>query len=111
MQNDIRRLLDAAASAAKEAAWVGLRRRRTSASYYMARDGAFDQAIGGLDDGVMVEVLYDGQFAYGATPDLSPEGVARAAASAMVAAKAASGKGVHRFDTSVRPATRVAYRT
>ncbi|MCP5453838.1 MAG: TldD/PmbA family protein [Spirochaetaceae bacterium] len=111
MQNDIRRLLDSAAAAAKEAEWIGLRRRRTSASYYMARDGAFDQAIGGVDDGVMVEVLYDGQFAYGATPDLSPEGVARAAESALVAAKAAAGRGVHRFDRSVRPATRVSYET
>ncbi len=111
MRNDLRRLLDSAIAAAKEATWVGLRRRRTNAAYYMARDGAFDQAIGGVDDGVMVEVLYDGSFAYAATPDLSPESVGRAALSALNAAKAGKGRGVHRFDQSVRPATVISYET
>jgi predicted Zn-dependent protease len=111
MRSDLRRLLDVAATTAKEAEWLGLRRRRTSATYYMARDGAFDQAVGGIDDGVMVEALYDGQFAYAATPDMSPEGVAKAAATALACAKAAAGRGVYRFDRSVRPATRVYYET
>jgi predicted Zn-dependent protease len=111
MRNDLRRLLDSAIAAVKEASWVGLRRRRTSAAFYMARDGAFDQAIGGVDDGIMVEVLYDGSFAYAATPDLSPESVGRAALSALNAAKAAKGRGVHRFDQSVRPATVISYET
>ena len=111
MRNDLRRLLDAASTAAGEASWLGLRRRRTSAAYYSARDGAFDQAIGGIDDGVMIEVLFDGRFAYAATPDLSPASVARAAVSALACAKAASGRGVHRFDQSVRPATRMSWET
>lgn len=111
MQSDLRRLLDAAHTAAKEASWLGLRRRRTDASYYMARDGAFDQAISAIDDGVMVEVLYDGQFAYAGTPDVTPDGIARAAASAIACAKAAAGRGVHRFDQSVRPATKSRYAT
>ncbi|MBU0929055.1 MAG: TldD/PmbA family protein [Spirochaetes bacterium] len=111
MRSDLRRLLDAAAAAAKEADWLGLRRRRTSAAYYMARDGAFDQAIGGVDDGVMVEVLFDGRFAYAATPDATPAGVARAAASAMVCAKAAAGRGVYPFSQAQRPGTVAEYRT
>jgi predicted Zn-dependent protease len=77
----------------------------------MARDGSFDQAVGGIDDGIMVEALYDGQFAYAATPDMTPEGVAKAAASALASAKAAAGRGVHRFDASVRPATGARYET
>lgn len=111
MRNDLRRLLDAATAAAKDAAWLGLRRRRTSASYYMARDGAFEQALSGFDEGMMVEALYDGCFGYSGTPDMSPEGVARAAASALACAKASAGKGVHRFDASVRPATALRYET
>jgi predicted Zn-dependent protease len=111
MRNDLRRLLDAASAAAAEASWVGLRRRRTSAACYSARDGAFDQAIGGIDDGVMVEVLFDGRFAYAATPDLSTASVARAAVSALACAKAAAGRGVHHFDLSVRPATKLAWET
>jgi len=111
MRNDLRRLLEAAQAAAKEAAWVGLRRRRTSAAYYLARDGAFDTAIGAVDDGIMVEVLYEGNFAYAATPDLSPESVAHAASSALMVAKASKGRGIHRFDQSVRPAAVLRYST
>ncbi|MBN2875462.1 MAG: TldD/PmbA family protein [Spirochaetales bacterium] len=111
MHSDLRRLLDAAAGAAKEASWLGIRRRRTTATYYMAKDGAFDQAIGGVDDGVMVEVLFDGQFAYAATPDTSPASVAAAARSALASARAASGRGVYRFDESVRPPTVTRYET
>ncbi len=111
MRSDLRRLLDTAQSAAREASWLGLRRRSTSASYYMARDRAFDQAISGADEGAMVEVLYNGEFAYAGTPDLTPEGIARAAASALACAKAATGRGVYKFDHSVRPATRNRYET
>jgi len=77
----------------------------------MARDRAFDQAISGADDGAMVEVLYNGEFAYAATPDLTSEGIARAAVSALACAKAASGRGVYQFDHSVRPDTRNRYET
>ncbi|HUW69502.1 MAG TPA: TldD/PmbA family protein [bacterium] len=111
MRNDLRRLLDAATTAAREATWLGLRRRRTTALYYVARDGAFEQAISGFDDGVMVEVMVDGRFAYGATPDMSPEGVSRAALSALTAAKAAAGRSIHSFDLSVRPPATARYET
>ena len=105
MQYDLRRLLDAASAAAPEATWVGLRKRRTNAAWHVVRDGAFDQSSRGYDEGVMVEVLYRGQFGYSATPDLSPSGVAAAARRASVTARSASGRGVHTFDSSVRPAT------
>lgn len=111
MRSDMRRLLDAAGSAAKEASWLGLRRRKTSGNFYIARDGAFDQALGGCDEGVMVEVLFDGTFSYAATPDMSPQGVARAAARALAGAKAAAGHTIHKFDASVRPATVTKYET
>ncbi|MGD9941057.1 MAG: PmbA/TldA family metallopeptidase, partial [Clostridia bacterium] len=84
MQYDLRRLLDAATSAAPEATWIGLRKRRTTAYWHLARDGAFDQSSSGYDEGVMVEVLHAGQFGYAATPDLSPAGVAAAARLALL---------------------------
>lgn len=111
MRYDLRRLLDAAAGAVPEAEWVGLRRRRTTATYLMARDGAFDQAASVTDDGVMVEVLVNGQFSYAATPDMSPEGVSAAAVRALGWARAVAGRGVFSFDTSVRPATVTRYST
>ncbi|MFH2114420.1 MAG: TldD/PmbA family protein [Spirochaetota bacterium] len=109
MQYDLRRLLDAATSAASEATWVGLRKRRTTATWHVARDGVFDQSSSGIDEGVMVEVLYAGQFGYAATPDLSPAGVTAAARMALITAKSAAGWGIHDFDASVRPATTASY--
>lgn len=109
MQYDLHRLLDAAGVAVSEASWVGLRKRRTTASWYVARDGVFDQSASGYDEGVMVEVLYAGQFGYAATPVLSPAGVTAAARLALMTAKAAAGRGVHTFDPSVRPPTKASY--
>ena len=109
MQHDLRRLLDAATIAVPEAVWVGIRKRSTTASWHVARDGAFDQSSSGYDEGVMVEVLYAGQFGYAATPDLSPLGVAAAAKMALISAKSAVGRGVHDFDVSVRPGTKAGF--
>ena len=109
MQYDLHRLLDAAAAATPEASWVGLRKRRTTAAWHVARDGALDQAASGYDEGVMVEVLHAGQFGYAATPDLSPAGVADAARLALITARSAAGRGVHHFDASVRPSTTASY--
>ncbi len=111
MRNDLQRLLEAAIAAVPGAQWVGLRKRRSTASYYVARDGAFDAAGTGSDEGIMVEVLSDGQFAYAATADLSVASIARAATLALASAKSATGRGIFKFDNSVRPATVVRYET
>jgi len=111
MRHDLRRLLDAAATAIPKADWIGLRRRHTTGSAYMAKDGALEQAIGGEDDGVMVEVLHDGQFGYSATPDPTVDGIVRAAVLASETAKAAHGRGVHRFGLAQRPATVLSWET
>ncbi len=104
MRYDLKRLLDAAVAAVPEASWLGLRRRRSSQYFYVARDGALDQTAFETDDGVMVEAFHDGQFGYAATADLSPASVARAAELALVSAKAAAGRGVFDFKLdAVRP--------
>ena len=109
MHYDLHRLLDAAAVATPEASWVGLRKRCTTAAWHVARDGSLDQAASGYDEGVMVEVLFAGQFGYAATPDLSPAGVTKAARLALMTAKSVADRGVYDFDTSVRPATTANY--
>ncbi len=105
MRNDLRRLLDAAAAAVPDAEWLGLRHRKSEETYFEARDGALEQAVSARDEGLMVEAYHDGFFGYAGTQDLSPGGVARAADLAFMSAKAAAGRGVHRFGLSVRPAT------
>ena len=111
MQHDLQRLLEAASAAVPGAQWVGLRKRRSTTTMFFARDAAFEQAAVEESAGVMVEVLYNGQFSYAATADLSPAAVARAAASALASAKAAENRGVFKFDTTVRPATKIQWET
>lgn len=111
MRHDVRRLLDAASAAVPEAQWLGLRRRKGVETYYLARDGELEQTISASDDGVMIEAYYDGQFGYAATQDLSLAGMVRTAQLALMAAKAAAGRGVHRFTLDVRPATKISWET
>ncbi|HOX92452.1 MAG TPA: TldD/PmbA family protein, partial [Spirochaetales bacterium] len=106
MQSDLARLLEAAQSAAPDAEWLGLRRRTGYQQVFVAQDGAMELAAEGSDNGIMVEAFHAGQFGYAATPDTSPSGIAAAAKNALIAAKAASGLGVHRFSLDVRPPTR-----
>ncbi|HAP44327.1 MAG: Zn-dependent protease [Spirochaetes bacterium GWD1_61_31] len=109
MQIDLQRLLEAAAAAVPGAQWVGLRKRRSTATFFVARDAAFEEAATEQSEGVMVEVFHQGQFCYAATADLTPSGVARAAVAALATAKAVVGRGVFSFDQSVRPATAAHY--
>ncbi|GAB1432065.1 TldD/PmbA family protein [Spirochaetota bacterium] len=109
MKHDLARLLNAAQSGAKEAEWIGLRKRKSDASFYMIRDGAFEEAVKAFNEGIMVEVLFKGSFGYAATADLSPEGIEKAAANALVSAMAAKDYTVYKFDSSVRPSTKLEY--
>jgi len=109
MHLDVQRLLEAAMAAVPKATWVGLRKRRSTASYFLARDGAFEGAQTGSDEGVMIEVLVNGQFGYAATPDLSLSSIALTAQKAFNHASAASVNSIFKFDTSVRPATVLQY--
>ncbi|MFI3257124.1 MAG: TldD/PmbA family protein [Spirochaetales bacterium] len=107
----IKNLLNDAMNVAECAEWVGLRRRKSNANFYLARNAQFEQAIGSLDDGVMVEVLYKGSFGYAGTCDLSKAGIERATKNALACAKSAVGRGVHNFSPSVRPNTVIEYET
>ncbi len=111
MKTDTGRLLEAAAAAAHDAEWVGVRRKRTRTTTLAARDGAFEAAFESEDEGYMVEVLYGGQFGYAATQDPTPAGAATAGIRALAAAKAAAPYALFRFDSSVRPATRLRWTT
>lgn len=109
MRHDLRLLLESAQTAVPDAVWLGLRRRKSQIRYYLARDGKAEQSACEYDEGVMLEAYFDGQFGYAATQDQSPEGMARAARSALAAAKAAAGRGVHRFGLEVRPAAKLGW--
>jgi predicted Zn-dependent protease len=102
---DLRRLLEAAAPPGVE--WAGLRRNRLAVRAYQAKDGRFDMAADAVDEGFMLEVLSGGQFGYACftSPDAA---TARAAAEkALVLARGAAPRAIHRFSASVRPATKL----
>ena len=98
MKVNIHRLLKEAKDAVPQAEWIGLRRVTNYLTGFSAIDGKFDEAAGGSDEGVMLEVLYKGTFSYAATADLSSGGIKRAAKQAFAAAQAAQPYGIHRFD-------------
>ena len=111
MTVNIHRLLKEAADAVPKAEWIGLRRVTNRLTAFSAVDGKFDQAAGSSNEGVMLEVLYNGTFSYAATADISSGGIKRAAEQAFAAAQAAQQYGLFRFDQTVRPAVQVRYAT
>jgi predicted Zn-dependent protease len=103
MSVQLKRLLESCVP--KGAQWAGLRVVRTSRRVYAAKDGRFDTAFQGFDEGCMVEVLHEGQFGYAAVGSLDPAALRTAAERALVHARAAAPHAVFRFSPDVRPAT------
>lgn len=104
-------LLEAAKNAVPKAELVTLRIHRTRDTFFAAQDGAFESSGYGLDQGFMVEVLYKGHIAYGASQNMTPQGAAEAACQAFNAAKTASAFKIADFDKRVRPDTELKYET
>jgi predicted Zn-dependent protease len=107
MSHDLKRLLESALPDSVE--WGGLRRVRTAVRSYRAKDGKFDSACDYLDEGCMIEVLYQGQFGYAALASLNPAALQAAAARALQQAQAAAPHALFNFTTDVRPATIIRY--
>ncbi|WP_250125276.1 TldD/PmbA family protein [Chroococcidiopsis sp. CCMEE 29] len=83
--------------------WIGLRQVSETATTRYVRDGK-PQANGrSKTQGVMVEVLANGQFGYGATNRLEPESIRLAAEMAYQQATTASQWGIHKFNLAQRP--------
>jgi len=83
--------------------WIGLRQVSETATTRYVRDGK-PQANGrSKTQGVMVEVLANGQFGYGATNRLEPESIRLAAEMAYQQAITACQWGVHKFNLAQRP--------
>ena len=83
--------------------WVGLRGVKESVTRRKMRDQRPEGNSHSSSQGVMVEVLVDGQFGYGATNRLTPDALRLAAHSAYVQAKAASAFPIHAFTVAARP--------
>jgi predicted Zn-dependent protease len=83
--------------------WIGLRKVREVGVARSARDGMPQNNSQTIGEGVMVEVLMDGQIGYGATNIITPQGIQTAATTAYHQAVAASKYRSHTVTTTQRP--------
>lgn len=86
-----------------KADYIGLRYVKENTSFRLVRDGKPDANTRESKQGLMVEVLVNGQFAYYGTSRMDAQGVQDAAQRAVLMAKAASQFSLHQFDSSARP--------
>jgi predicted Zn-dependent protease len=83
--------------------WWGVREYRESTQFRMARNGQNAKNSTSSDRGVMVEVMADGLIGYGATNNLTNEGLKAACQMALTNARLSGLSPLHTFDPSVRP--------
>uniref|UniRef100_UPI00286B9BF4 TldD/PmbA family protein n=1 Tax=Chamaesiphon sp. OTE_8_metabat_110 TaxID=2964696 RepID=UPI00286B9BF4 len=83
--------------------WLGLRKVREVSIARSARDGMPQNNSTTISEGVMVEVLVNGQIGYGATNIVTPTGVRSAATAAYHQALAASAYRIYPIAIAQRP--------
>lgn len=83
--------------------WIGLRAVKEAVAYRHVRDQIPQNNGKSLSQGVMVEVLVDGQIGYGATNSLRLSDIHTAAKTAYHQALAASKWAIYPITTAVRP--------
>lgn len=89
--------------------WVGLRAVRQSSTYRAVRDGHPQENHRSLEQGVMVEVMAQGQMGYGAVNSFQPDAIRAAAKTAYEQAIAASQWRIFPMTPAVRPPTTERY--
>lgn len=94
-----------------KADYVGLRYVKENTSFRLIRDGKPEANARESKQGLMVEVLVKGQFAYYATSRLDAAGVQAAAERAVHMAEMASRYSLFHFDLAARPKATGTYRS
>jgi len=86
-----------------KADWIGIREVREITTYRSVRDGNPKANDRHLTHGILIEVLYNGQFGYYGTNKFDSKSIQNAASSALKQAKLASKWSLCSFDKDVRP--------
>ena len=94
-----------------KADWVGLRQVSETTTTRIFRDGIPQSNNRSISQGVMVEVMVNGQIGYCATNRLNQNSIQEAVNLAQQQAQKASEWGLHPFDSQIRPATRGKYKS
>ncbi|MDH5580382.1 MAG: TldD/PmbA family protein, partial [Bdellovibrionales bacterium] len=95
----------------QNADWIGLRKVTSNKKVFTIRNGYPEYCGTHYDQGIMVEVLYQGQFGYCATANTALEGVRLAAQRAHSLAKIASEFKMFPFSLKHRPKVEGEYKT
>ncbi len=99
MSDELKKLIKDINSPAE---WVALRKVKETTQFLVARNGQFESCSTNLDEGYMVEVLCEGQFAYVAASDQSREAIQRACDQAVFLAKSMAPWKLYSFTKDVR---------
>ncbi len=86
-----------------DADWVGIRQLKETTTYRTIRDGNPEQNSINLDQGIMVEVLVNGQFGYYGTHSIDYDSISKAAEKAYKIALNSSKYSNYSYTQSVRP--------
>lgn len=78
---------------------------------YKVRNGKTEDLCQFNDTGLLIEVMIDGHIGYGATAELTVDGIKKAFNKARSMTTVASQMGVFKFDQSVRPAAKGSYQS
>jgi len=92
-----------------KADWIGLRFVKEQMTTRYARNGNLDPLTISHDQGIMVEVLVNGQFAYAGTCDVSFDGIQKAAQRAVEQAIRLHKFQLVSFEPSIRPPSKGTY--
>lgn len=96
LQNEFKRHRD-------HADFVAFKHVRERTRDYSVRNGKTEDLNEFLDEGLLIEVMVDGHIGYGATSELTTDGIQRAFNRARAMTAVASRLAVHRFDPAIRP--------
>jgi predicted Zn-dependent protease len=91
--------------------FVAFKHIREKTRDYSVRNGKTEDLTEFNDQGLMIEVMINGHMGYGATSELTPDGIKRAFNKARSMTEAASQISTFKFDPSIRPAAQGRYET
>lgn len=89
--------------------WMGLRYMSEHKRYFTVRDERPENVGSDLSQGLMIEVLVNGQFGYAATQEMTKQGLQDAAEHAFNYAKTASQWGLFKSTPAQRPTVQGSY--
>jgi predicted Zn-dependent protease len=78
---------------------------------YSVRNGKTDELNEFVDTGLLIEVMLNGHMGYGATCELTSDGIKHAFNKALDMTRSSSAQSVYKFDKSIRPVAKGTYST